>query len=232
VKQHHEHHSENHEHHQMTKNEINITVSYNNDLLRIYLKDNEGNAPDLNITHEELIHLIVVSEDLSEYYHLHPIQINDSTFEKKIDLTGHSYRAFVDINPEGKSYVIQPIPFNVDSVSHIHYSDIHSVLQIDRELKKEVGGKTVELKHDPFQIGKEVKLTFTIDNAMPEPYLGALGHVVIIDDKVEEFIHVHPISDEETVFMAHFSKPGIYKLWAEFKFEGEVVNFPYVIEVK
>lgn len=217
---------------QWQKNEINITLSYNNDLLSIHMKDNEGNAPDLNITHEELIHLIVVSEDLSEYYHLHPIQINDFTFEKKIVLTGPSYKAFVDINPEGKSYVIRPIPFKVDSVSHMHYNDMHPSLQIDRELTKEVRGKKVEFKHDLFQVGKDIKLTFNIVNAMPEPYLGALGHVVIIDDKVEEFIHVHPISEEETVFMAHLSKPGIYKLWAEFKFEGEVINFPYVIEVK
>jgi hypothetical protein len=111
-------------------------------------------------------------------------------------------------------------------------NDVHSVLQIDRELKKEFHGMTVELKHDSFENGKEVKLIFNIDNAMPEPYLGALGYVVIIDDKVEEFIHVHPISDEKTVFMTHFSKPGVYKLWAEFKFDWEVVNFPSIIEVK
>ncbi|MCQ6277437.1 hypothetical protein JMM81_21465 [Bacillus sp. V3B] len=232
MEQHHEQHNGGHEHHAMTESEINITVSYKNDLLSIHLEDKEGNAPELDITHEELIHLIVVSEDLNEYFHLHPIQINDYIFEKKIDLTGHSYRAFVDINPKGKSYVIEPIPFKVDSVSHIHYNDVHPFLQIDRELKKEVRGKMVEFKHDPFQVGKDIKLTFNIDNAMPEPYLGALGHVVIIDNEVQEFIHVHPISDKETVFVAHFSKPGIYKLWAEFKFDGEVINFPYVIEVK
>ncbi|MEB1807431.1 MAG: hypothetical protein LPK26_09035 [Bacillaceae bacterium] len=228
---HHNHHNH-HNHHTITENEIITTVSYKDKVLRVHLEDKEGNTPELNVTHEELIHLIVVSEDLNEYYHLHPRQINDSTFEKEITLTGHLYKAFVDINPKGKGYVIEPLPFKVDPASHPSHYHVDTVLQIDRQLTKEINGKTVELKHDPFEVGKDIKLTFNIENATPEPYLGALGHVVIIDNKVEEFIHVHPISDHETVFEAHFDKPGIYKLWAEFKFDEEVIAFPYVIEVK
>lgn len=232
MEQHHEHHHESHHRHAMSENEIITTVSYENKVLKVHLEDKEGNAPKLEVTHEELIHLIIVSEDLNEYYHLHPVQINDFTFEKEIFLTGHSYRAFVDINPKGKAYIIEPIPFGVNSVSQSHNHHKHSVLQVDRQLTKEVQGKTVEFFHDQFEVGKDITLTFNNKNATPEPYLGALGHVVIIDDEVQEFIHVHPISDNETVFEAYFDKPGIYKLWAEFKFDEEVIAFPYVIEVK
>lgn len=49
--------------------------------------------------------------------------------------------------------------------------------------------------------------------------------------KVENFIHVHPTSEHDTVFEAHFDQAGLYKLWAEFKFGEEVIAFPYVIEV-
>lgn len=77
----------------------------------------------------------------------------------------------------------------------------------------------------------ERKLNFNIKNAIAEPYLGALGHVVIIDEKVEKFIHVHPISDESTLFQTQFDKPGLYKLWAEFKFDEAVTVYPFVIKV-
>lgn len=235
MEQRHQHETERYQHHAMKASDINTTVSYKGKehILSVHLEDPNGKAPELNATHEKLMHLIVVSEDLNEYYHLHPIQKNASTFESNIDLTGHLYRSFVDINPKGKTYIIEPIPFEVGSASQMHYKDMNPVLQIDKESTKEIGEKKVEFKpDDPLQVGKDIKLTFNIENAMPEPYLGALGHVVIIDDKVQEFIHVHPISDDETVFEAHFSKPGIYKLWAEFKIDGEVFTFPYVIEVK
>ncbi|USK67050.1 hypothetical protein [Peribacillus frigoritolerans] len=79
---------------------------------------------------------------------------------------------------------------------------------------------------------ERISLNFNIKNATTEPYLGALGHVVIIDENVENFIHVHPISDKSTEFQTHFDKPGLYKLWAEFKFDGEVIVYPYVMKVR
>lgn len=69
-------------------------------------------------------------------------------------------------------------------------------------------------------------------DAKPEPHLGALGHVVVLDEDGEKYIHVHPVADDKTVFDTKFEKPGIYKIWAEFKFEGQVNVYPFVIEVK
>ena len=76
-----------------------------------------------------------------------------------------------------------------------------------------------------------IELKFKIKNAIPDPYLGALGHVVIIDEQAEKFIHVHPISNNETIFETQFEKAGIYKLWAEFKFGQDIIAFPYVFSV-
>src|SRR5690625_6712189 len=74
------------------------------------------------------------------------------------------------------------------------------------------------MEHGHFMVKKPIELKFKIKNAIPDPYLGALGHVVIIDEQAEKFIHVHPISNNETIFETQFEKAGIYKLWAEFKF--------------
>lgn len=226
-----------HEHHQghhpvSTESEIVTTISYKNNTLTVYLTDQKGNAPELELTHEKMMHIIVVSPDLNEYYHIHPVQRNESIFEKKMTLRGPTYKAFIDIKPKRKAYMIEPIPFEVDSSIHVHHNENQFFLQVDHQLTKEINGRKVELIHDPFQIEKDIKLTFDIKNGTPDPYLGALGHVVIIDENVQEFIHVHPISTDETIFEAHFNKAGIYKLWAEFKFDNEVIAFPYVIEVR
>lgn len=212
--------------------EINVTVSYQNPFLTVELKDNRGNAPELEVVHEKLIHLIIVSEDLNEYYHLHPVQKDEFTFENEIVLTGDAYKAFVDIRPKGKNYVIESIPFRVGSEVYARRDHSNTALKIDEKMTKEVQGKIVEFHHPQLQVGKDIRLTFDIKNATPQPYLGALGHVVIIDEKVENFIHVHPISQYDTAFDARFDQPGLYKLWAEFKFNEEVVTFPYVIEVE
>lgn len=76
-------------------------------------------------------------------------------------------------------------------------------------------------------------LSFDVHGEELQPYLGAMGHVVIIDENVEEFIHVHPSSTDDTKFEAHFSKAGHYKLWAEFKYSDVgVIAFPFVFKVE
>lgn len=77
-----------------------------------------------------------------------------------------------------------------------------------------------------------MKWVKTSKDATPEPYLGALGDVVITDELGEKFIHVHPMSEKETAFMTQFDERGIYKMWTEFKLDGEVIVYPFVIEVK
>ncbi|WP_343799021.1 hypothetical protein [Bacillus carboniphilus] len=222
-------HHEHENHHQMIKeSDIHTFVAYKNGKINIELVDREGKDPELELTHEKLMHLIIVSEDLSEFYHVHPHQVGPSTFEKEIELNGNRYKVFVDINPKGKHYLIEPNEIQIHS-SVQQYKDYP--LEMDQQMTKEIKGKKVELQHDPFKVGKDIKLTFHLRNGTPQPYLGALGHVVIVDDKLEQFIHVHPASEKDTIFIAHFSHAGTYKMWAEFKFEEEVIAFPYVFNV-
>lgn len=221
----------NHNHNEMEKSEVKVSISYSDNILRLSLMDDEGNVPELKLNHEKLLHLIIVSEDLDEYFHLHPSQTDNQTFEQKITLTGNSYKAFVDINPKGKNYSIEPIPVPINE-NIPTYRDNDTNLKVDDIGTKEIKGKIVELQLDSFESRKDIILTFVIKNGTPQPYLGALGHVVIIDEKVKNFIHVHPISEKSTEFQAHFDKPGLYKLWAEFNIDGEVIVYPYVIKVK
>ena len=71
-----------------------------------------------------------------------------------------------------------------------------------------------------------------------EPYLGAMGHLVIISTDGRDYVHAHPLSEVKTApegvveFAAHFPKAGIYKAWGQFQRGGSVFTVPFVLEHK
>lgn len=170
-----------------------------------------------------------MSEDLSDYHHFHPEAKGDGTFFKNIDLPNGNYKVFVDISPEGLDYTVEPIQI---SVGGTHIESQENNLIADTNFTKTIHGQSVELTSNPIEANKEVTFSFDVKDAKPEPYLGALGHVVITDEKGEKFIHVHPLSDHETVFSTQFDEQGMYKMWAEFKVDGEIIAYPFVFEVQ
>ncbi len=217
------------EHGKITTSEVTPSVSYANGEIIIELKDKNSHVPELEVSHDVLMHLIVVSSDLKEYYHLHPEEKNNGVYSLKYNLSDNSYKAFVDIKPKGLNYSVEPIELQV---GEMHQEQHDNDLALDTEFTKTINGQTVELTTQSFVANKEIILNFDVKGVIPEPYLGALGHVVILDEDGEKYIHVHPVSNDQTEFETQFDKPGIYKLWAEFKFGGQVNIYPFVIEVK
>ncbi|PTM58616.1 hypothetical protein [Desmospora activa] len=221
-----------HEHHDMTagESEVSPSITAEGNELTITLKDKEGNPlseKDLEVNHERLLHLIVVSQDLQQYEHLHPRLVKNGVFEVKASLPAGSYQAFVDIKPKQLAYEVEPLSFQVGEKK-----GKHADLKPDDDFTQTVRETTVTMRPTSLQAGKPVTLNFSLQGGKPEPYLGALGHVVILDEGAEKFIHVHPVSDEETRFTTTFEQPGIYKIWGEFKVDGEVKVYPFVVEVK
>ncbi|MFS0775999.1 hypothetical protein ABC255_08340 [Neobacillus sp. 3P2-tot-E-2] len=222
-------HKENGENHN-GESEVKPTLQVENGELIITLKDLEGNpVSDLEVNHEKLLHLIVVSKDLKEYQHLHPQTNKPGVFKVAHALPAGEYKAFVDIKPTSKNYEVAPISFIVGE----NYNELdEDSLTVDAELIKAAGGHTVKMLPSSLKVNEDIQLTFDLGEDTPEQYLGALGHVVILDQKGENYIHVHPLKGNEPVFATKFSEPGIYKIWAEFKFNGQVFVYPYVVEIK
>jgi ABC-type nickel/cobalt efflux system permease component RcnA len=225
---HHQEESNRHDHHgQHAGSTIDVDVTYAGETIKISVINEDGDIPELAITHEKFMHLILISNDLETFIHLHPEQTEEGQFVVDYPLDHTSYQVFVDIDPVNESYETKPISLNRTDQAHLH-----SHLSIDDEKIKEIAGTEVELQVAAVKTGEPVDLSFDVKNAVPEPYLGALGHVVIVDEHLSTFIHVHPESAEDTIFKAHFQQPGIYKIWAEFKVDGEVHVFPFIIEVE
>ena len=62
-----------------------------------------------------------------------------------------------------------------------------------------------------------------------EPWLGALGHLLLVHQDGETFAHAHPDERERGVgrdgripFLVRVSKPGTYKGWLQFQRNGRV----------
>src|SRR5699024_11734864 len=92
---HHQHHHSNH-----GENEVEPRVSYSKGELLIELKDKDGKASSLKTSHEIIMHLLIMSSVLNDYYHLHPEAEGEWKFVHKFDLSDCEYSVYVDICPE------------------------------------------------------------------------------------------------------------------------------------
>lgn len=222
-----------HEHHAMDESlpKVQVNTAYNSGIVTVEVRDADNNAVTLTETHEKRMHLVIVSADLETFLHVHPIENASGDFEVVLELPPGRYLAFADINPVRMTYVIEPITITVGKVTDIPSIDWEMLAERD-SATKEVEGKTVTFHHPKLTAGKSAALSFDLNGETPLPYLGALGHVVVLDEQGEKFIHVHPVSEDKPVFEAQFPSPGFYKLWVEFKFsDAGVLAFPFVMKV-
>jgi len=237
--------------------------------LTFFIRNSKGElVKNLQIVHEKKMHLLIVSEDLQEFYHIHPQQNSDGKLEvSHVFPYGGNYRIFADFTPEGASQVIDQKTLNVKGPERKTEK-----LVPDEKLEKEVENIKVILKIDSEELiaNKELTLGFDVlDSKSGKPvtnlekYLGELAHFVVISEDLRDFVHVHPMSEDDSsmkrtdhdehaggdnghshhhgagnkktkaMVYAHlrFPRAGIYKLWAEFKREGKVIIFPFVLKV-
>ena len=220
---------EDHQNHEnVGEYEVHTDVSYNDGEARVHLEDVNGTAPELEETHEKEMHLIIVSNDLDDFIHLHPESVGDGVYSAPTELRDGHYQAFVDISPKDRNYVIHPNDLQVGEGDQTPSAS----LSVSDDLTQDIDGKAVTLETDGLSTDSNTMLDFDLHGENPEPYLGALGHVVIIDEDAETFIHVHPTSDNATTFETHIDQPGLYKVWAEFKYEDAgVLTFSFILQV-
>ena len=205
-----------------------------------------------DIIHDKLLHLIIVnSEDLSHFAHIHPNLDKETgifhiahTFAK-----AGKYKMWIDAKPKGGMQILTAFAFNVKG------QPVHSPANItsDKTFVKEVviDGQsyqvTLDFQRENLGVGRNTKMTFEIRDAdrKPisnlEPLMAAGGHCVIIEANGREFLHVHPAEEVDDVaswrggpsvsFLANFPKPGIYRAWGQFQHEGRLLTADFTFEV-
>lgn len=207
--------------------------------ITIQVQDKSGKPVYLEMSHEKLMHLIVVNKDLTFFNHIHPVLAGTGLFKITTQFpTGGDYKLIADFVPQGTDGVTQSewIKVSGDAPNQ-------KPLTPDTNFTKTVDGKLVTLTVDKLVAGEPVNLTFTIKDAATQqpisdlqPYLGAVGHVVIISGDTEKYLHIHPMDDKSTgpdaKFMTIFPDGGIYKIWGQFQHQGNVIIVPFVLQVQ
>jgi hypothetical protein len=189
-----------------------------------------GRPSSYRMQHERELHLIVVRDDLSSFLHLHPTRTEQGTWTVDLSLsTPGPHTAFADIAPDDADPMTLRLPILVEGdVSPDETFEPSSVATPD--------GYRVELLGDVVAgEGSHVEFRVTKDGQpiAPEPYLGAAGHLVAILVGDLEYLHVHPMEARNVgsiPFMIHAPAPGLYRLFLQFRHDGEVRTADFTLQ--
>lgn len=205
-------------------------------LLLQILDDNGQPITKFALLHEKLVHLIVVREGLDVFSHLHPLvdASGNITIEHVFPKAGQ-YRLFADHQPEGQTP-------GLARGELIVAGDDESAAALVPNASDEIAVGEIKA-HIAFQPGdQETTVRFHLVDPSDQvvsnlqPYLGAMGHLVIISADGAEYVHAHPLSESQTApegvveFAAHFPKPGLYKAWGQFQRHDAVFTVPFVLQ--
>ncbi len=207
----------------------------------------DGGKPITNYTLDmtKLMHLIIVSDDFTEFFHVHPAfdaKTGHFTIEQRLDPL-HRYYAYADSQPTGMSqqvfrFTIQPGPNATNNVSPFKRPS---------PVTADAGPYTVTLAKTTLPANTMQMIDVNITrNGTPatdlKPYLGAAAHAVFINTSSLQYVHVHPMVQGAHASMSdmHMSMPmnddigmgkagpklmmhvpplpaGIYRLWLQFQ---------------
>jgi hypothetical protein len=186
---------------------------------------------DYQVRHEKQLHLIVVSRDLREFQHLHPVRGGDGVWSVRLRLPeAGAYRAFADFAPVGGP----ELTLGTDLLVAGDYAP--------RELPAagraaEVDGYTVTLDGELVP-GRASTLTLTVGkDGDPvtdlQPYLGAYGHLVALRADDLAYLHVHAedgvASGPGLAFSVEAPSRGAYRLFLDFQHEGTVRTADFTV---
>jgi hypothetical protein len=188
---------------------------------------------DYDRLHEREMHLIVVRRDGAHFQHLHPELDAGGTWSTPLTLPAAGvYRVFADFAAGGEDHTLATDLFAAGSFEPRPFP---SPAPVDT-----VAGYEVRLSAGTLKAGEAAPLRFAVsrDGAAVtglENYLGAKGHLVALREGDLAFLHVHPEeTHEENVipFSAHFPTPGRYRLYLQFKHQGQVRTVEFTVEVE
>lgn len=219
--------------------------------LRYTVRDSHSGQvlTNLPLDHEKPMHLIVVSQDLTFFEHIHPQPQADGSYSVSTTLpAAGTYLLFNEFEHDGKTAL------DARTLAVGAPSTATASLRPDLT-PKTIDGLTISLKAPAtITAGKVASFTYDVTrDGRPvtdlEPYLAAAAHVSIVSEDGKEFIHAHGLAgtkangmDMDAAPPAHFGPAvsfstsfphaGRYKIWAEFGYQGRIVTMPFVVQVR
>ena len=232
-------------------------------ILSFSIADKNGKPiKNLSISHERILHVVIISRDLRVFDHLHPEDFGPISN----DIREHGRYDVRYVFPKAGEYLIA-VDF---AVGHKHFSDQFIVevvgekgmgqVQFDFTKEKDFGTYHVLLHTEPEHVkeGQKTKLIFKISKGGKkvtdiEPYLAAPMHLAVVHSDLKTFIHAHGVKPgnepeehgishihgmvqdslgPEIVSSVRFPSSGIYKIFGEMKHEGKIILLEFMINVE
>jgi hypothetical protein len=229
--------------------------------LSVAIRDQEGcPIEDLQQSHERMLHVLLVSEDLESFQHLHHEDYAEITAD---DLRSSTFRIPVTLPLAGTTLVA------MDYAHRDAYLQSTALVQVEgspaagspsEELNLEATDRDVvaSLAWDVAPMaGLEAAFTLTLATTEGEPvtdivqWLGADGHVAVVRADLGEVSHTHawvpgmenmgpsmempPTYPGPTLpFHPYMSGPGLHRMWVQLARAGapdEPYVFPFTFEV-
>lgn len=199
-------------------------------------KDNSTQAVPLDVEHEKKIHLILVNEDLSWFDHIHPEYQADGSYKVNEKFpNGGNYILYADYKPAGGSHQLEKINVSVEGkkAAAVNYTKSRN--------NAKSGDFAVTLKPDDGKFISNKAIHFdgafilngkAFDANDLQNYLGAKGHMVAINLKTKEYMHLHPEVEGSILhFHTTFEAAGMYRVWLQFMYEEKLHTVDFILEV-
>ncbi|MBY0508270.1 MAG: YHYH protein [Bryobacteraceae bacterium] len=215
-----------------------VSLEKKNDSLRFQI-DSPTPIRYLEFVHERPLHLLIISEDLQDFAHLHPEVNPQGTWETTYSFPRPGrYRLYADFTPPGGAQRVTQFDLLIPGKpTRPAKASIPAGVELDRTR--------------PWRAGEDTQLRFTLNLPGLEPYLGAWAHVVIVGEGLSSFLHAHPLEaspiapseahihtrealgppPREVSVAAVLPRAGRYKLWLQTQSAGTVLAIPFEIEV-
>ncbi len=233
------------------------------------------NAFEVEMTKK--MHLIVVKNDLSWFNHVHPQFEGDGKFSVTTEVPGAgTYKIYADYTVKGAGQEVPQAQFATEgqtvtpakvAIAPDKMRGMWIVNRFNAHPESEPdarGGAVYEVAlmpmPTPLKAGEATMLHFQIRDAkgVPikdlQPYLGAMGHCVILSSDTDSYLHSHPMSENDegmnhdmgnmkmdapapksggpdVMFHTNFPKAGLYKVWGQFQHKGKIITASYVVNV-
>jgi hypothetical protein len=202
-------------------------------------KDNSDSAVvvELQETHEKLIHVIAVNEDLTWFDHIHAEPDNTGAYKVRETFpTPGKYLVYADY----KSSVGGPQTDRLE-VNVLGNKNVSSQHQHQPKTKTETDGFSLSIQNGSNLNTGSVSLPIVLEKNGKkvqrediEDYLGAVAHIILINQDDKDFVHIHPESSEISPIHGHadINKPCLYRMWVQFQTNGKVHTADFTLDFK
>lgn len=215
--------------------------------LVLIVRETKSGQPETHfqVVHEEKFHLLIASEDFQWFLHEHPTMNDKGEWSIPIEFpAGGKYWIYSDVAPVGKGSQILIASIETDGPKPTWL--VNWEPNLGPSIAHGISGR-FNLPEAGSPVGKMATFTIKLteaDTGRPisdlQKWLGAWGHLMIFSQDGQTVVHSHPEESEamdrlvkqgEIRFNGRIPKPGLYRAFAQFKRNGQIVTLPFTLSL-